>query len=121
MRNATALLCATLLAASATAQGPAPRPPAQPPAQPGQAQPAAPRTNPFPNQIHQMNDVNKSLNLTDKQVEQLNQATNQTQERYRPNYEKLGTLTDTERWAKTQELHRQYNTDWTKAARGVLD
>jgi Spy/CpxP family protein refolding chaperone len=114
LRFFAGIAVAGALAASATAQSPAPRPP--PP-----AQPVAPQTYAFPTTIHQMNDVNKSLNLTDKQIEQLNKVTTQTQEHYRPNYEKLGNLTEGERWAKTQELHRQYNTEWTKGARDVLD
>ncbi len=112
LRFFAGLVVAGAMATWATAQSPTP---AQP------VQPVAPQTNPFPAPIYQMNGVNKSLNLTDKQIEQLNKVTNQTQEHYRPNYEKLGNLTEAERWAKTQELHREYNTDWTKGARGVLD
>ena len=68
-----------------------------------------------------MNDVSTSLNLTPNQVGNLNKLTDQTQARYRDDYTKIGTLNETERSARFQELHRQYNADWNKGAQDIFN
>jgi len=93
---------------------------AQPtPVQPDKAQPAA--TTSYPPALYQMGDVGKSLNLTQDQMTKLNKLTEQTQATYRDDYAKLGTLTDADRFARTQELNRKYYADWNKGARDVFN
>jgi len=68
-----------------------------------------------------MEDVSKSLNLTQEQTDKLNKLTEQTQAQYRDQYSKLNTLNEAERAARTQELNRQYYNDWYKGARDILN
>ncbi|VTR92846.1 unnamed protein product [Gemmata massiliana] len=89
-------------------------------AQPTQPVPAPPAT-PYPTALYRMNDVSKALNLTQDQITKLNALTDQTQTQYRDNYAKLGTLNDADRFARTQELNRQYYTDWNKGARDIFN
>jgi hypothetical protein len=91
---------------------------AQPTPQPGKA--PAP-INPYPPALYRMNDVSKSLNLTADQLAKLNKLTDATQTQYRDDYAKLGALNDTERFARMQELNRQYYDAWNKAARDVFN
>lgn len=87
------------------------------------AQPAktAASTIPYPQPLYRQNDVGKSLNLTPEQTTKLNSITEATQARYRNDYEKLGSLNETERYSRIQELNRQYNADWTKSSRDVFN
>jgi len=103
------LIFSFALATSANAQN----------AQPNKAQPAA--NNLFPTPLYQMPDVSKSLNLTQDQVTKLNKVTEDTQARYRDGYGQLGSLKDADRFARTQELNRQYYTDWNKGARDIFN
>jgi hypothetical protein len=91
---------------------------AEPP-QPGKIQPAP--TTAYPTSLYRMNDVSKSLNLTPDQTTKLNKLTDQTQTHYRDDYAKLGTLNDADRFTRTQELNRQYNTDWNKGAGDIFN
>jgi hypothetical protein len=115
-------LCASLaLATGSYAQTTAPRP-AQPPTPTPQTQPQnVQQANSYPTPLYGMPDVSKSLNLNPQQVNQLNQVTNQTQTRHRDNYAKLNGLTPEERYARTHELNRQYNSDWMKGAHDVFN
>lgn len=94
---------------------------ALPLAAPLSAQPNKTATVPYPPALYQMNDVGKSLNLTQDQITRLNKLTTDTQGRYRDDYTKLGTLNDADRFARTQELNQKYYTDWNKAARDVFN
>jgi Spy/CpxP family protein refolding chaperone len=108
-----ALACGLSFVAAVAAQ------PAQPPAQPGKAPPVA--TNSYPTSLYQMNDVSKSLNLTQDQITKLNKLTEQTQTQYRDDFAKLGTLNDADRFTRTQELNRKYYADWNKGARDIFN
>lgn len=68
-----------------------------------------------------MNGVSKSLNLTQDQITNLNKVTDQTQAQYRDNYNKLKTLDQNDREARTRELNRQYYGDWNKGASSILN
>jgi len=114
---ALALACGFTVTPSLPAQATPATP--QPTAQPARTQPAV--TNPYPAPLYRMNDVSKSLNLTPDQVARLDRLTDQTQAQYRDNYAKLGTLGDADRFARTQELNRQYSGDWDKGARDIFN
>jgi hypothetical protein len=75
----------------------------------------------YPPALYQMNDVSKSLNLTQEQMGNLNKVSEQTRAQYRDNYNKLNTLNGNERFAREQELNRQYYGDWNKGARSVFN
>jgi len=68
-----------------------------------------------------MNDVGKSLNITASQRDQLNAITNKIQDQYNAQYNKLGTLSADDRFARQQELDRQFMADWNKSAGNVLN
>ena len=121
LKHVLGLACGLALTTSVHAQTPPPAAPAQGQAQiqPGQAQPA--QTNPYPTQLYRMNDVSKSLNLTQDQVNGLNKLTEQTQAQYRANYEKLNTLSPAERQVQVQQLNQQYTADWNKGASTVFN
>lgn len=80
-----------------------------------------PQPNYYPPQIYRMNDVTKSLNLTEQQLRDLNTATTDTQNRLAKDYEKAAALTGQERANQLQQLNQQYNTDWNKAATKVFN
>jgi len=81
----------------------------------------APQTNPYPTSLYQMNDVSKTLNLTQDQINKLNALTEQVQAQYRQNYARLNTLNEQERFARQQELNRQYYNDWNKGATDIFN
>jgi hypothetical protein len=93
--------------------------PAQAQAPAGQAQPA--QTNLYPTPLYRMNDVSKSLNLTQDQINSLNKLTDQTQAQYRDSYSKLNTLNGADRAARAQELNQQYYGEWNRGAQNVLN
>ena len=68
-----------------------------------------------------MNDVSKSMNLTQTQIGSLNKLTDQTQAQYRDNYDKLSTFNVADRAARSQELDRKYNGDWNKGASDIFN
>ncbi len=122
LKLACGLVLASAFAGTASAQAPAAQPRPGSPTSPAQAQPVQPgAATTYPVQLYRLNDVSKNLNLNEKQVEQLNKLTDQSQARYRQNFEKLGTLAGAERGPRVQELDRQYTTEWLKSAREVLD
>jgi hypothetical protein len=88
---------------------------AQPPPKIAQVQ-----ITPYPTALHQMNDVNKALNLNPEQINRLNKVTEQTQAKHRDSYNKLNTLNDADRFGATQQLHQQYYTDWNMGARDIF-
>ncbi len=90
-----------------------------PPPQTGQTQPA--QTNLYPPALYRMNDVSKSLNLTQDQINSLNKLTEQTQARYRDSYNKINTLNDADRYARTEAINREYYGDWNKGARDIFN
>src|SRR5438094_9940 len=73
---------------------------------------------PVPVPLHQMDDVLKSLNLNESQMQRLSQLTEQAQARYRADYAKLKGLKEAER---LNVLNRQYASDWLKGARSVFN
>jgi hypothetical protein len=121
MRTLLGLAVGSALAATATAQTQPPNrqtPPItrpDPNTRPQLVQP------PFPSSVYRMDEVNKSLNLTADQVNRLNELTTQTQNQFRDDFTKLGTLADAERFNRQLELNRQYTTDWDKKARTIFN
>ena len=109
------LACGLALTTSVSAQTGAPTPkPAPPPAPPAQ-------TNLYPPALYRMNDVNKSLNLNQEQLDRLNKLTDQTQAQYRDNYNKINMLNDADRYARIQAMNREYYSDWNKGARDIFN
>jgi len=88
-------------------------------AQPKRVQPTA--NSLFPSPLYQMNDVSKSLNITQDQLTKLNKLTEDTQARYRDDFSKLDSLKDADRFTRMQELNRQYYTDWNKGAQEIFN
>jgi len=76
--------------------------------------------SPYPQSLYRMNDVAKSLNLTDEQAKRLNALTDKVQGTYANQYEKLGTVPEADRFARSQELNRRYQNDWMAGAREVF-
>src|SRR5262245_16004382 len=112
------LSCGLMLASGLSAQTTAPTPaPAQQPA--GTVQP--PATNMYPPALYPRNDISKALNLTPQQINQLNDVTNTVQGQYSAQYGNLNALNDAERFARMQELNRQYYTDWNKRAAEIFN
>jgi hypothetical protein len=120
LKSLFGLACGLAITTTVSAQT---RPPTTAPGsvkpQVGAAQPA--QTNPYPPALYRMNDVSKSMNLTQDQVANLNKLTDQTQAQYRDNYNKLSTLNDADRAARAQELNRQYYGDWNKGASSIFN
>jgi hypothetical protein len=85
-------------------------------------QPAQPvyRPSPYPAPVYRMNDVSSALKLNQEQITRLNTLTDRTQEHYREKYSDLDTVKEADRWARRQELNRQYSTDWAKGARDIF-
>jgi hypothetical protein len=112
-----ALVAGLVPGANAQVQPPPPGP--EPAAR--QTRPVPPDgVSPFPSPIYRMNDVAKHVNLTDKQMKELNALTEKTQAAYQERFNKLGTLADLERGPRVQELNRQYSADWIKGAQDVF-
>ena len=78
-------------------------------------------TNLYPPTLYRMNDVGKSLNLTQEQLTRVNAATDKVQQQYRDQFGSLSTLNDAERFARQQELNRLYAADWNKATADVFN
>jgi hypothetical protein len=115
LEYALCLGCALVLSNPISAQTPQPVPqPARPQTQPAQ-------TNFFPQPLYQMNNVTKSLNLTQDQINGLNKLTDRTQALYNAKYNALNSLNDAERFTRLQELNRQYTRDWNKGARDIFN
>jgi len=105
---------------------PVPQPGQAGQARPGQADVQLPvgQTTPFPQALFRMNDVARSLNVTQLQTERLNQITQQLQDRFRVdlnNINGLTGLTPQERAARLQQLNQQYNLTWMNGAQNVFD
>ncbi len=115
---AMALVAALTPASSPQVQPPPPGP--EPAARQTRPVPAQ-GVSPFPSPIYRMNDVAKHVNLTDKQMQQLNALSEKTQDAYQDKFTKLGTLADLERGPRVQELNRQYSADWLKGAQDILN
>jgi hypothetical protein len=113
------LACGLALTNSISAQTAPLQKPAPPKPVTGQGQ--VQQTNRYPPALYRMNDVGKSMNLTPEQTTSLNTLTDQTQAHYRDNYNNLGTLNESERFTRGQELNRQYNNDWNKGARDIFN
>jgi hypothetical protein len=105
------MACSLALATAVWAQQP---PQSQPPVK-------AQITVTPPPALYQMNDVSKALNLSPAQVNSLNKVTNQVQAQYQNQYNKLNNLNGTNQFQQTMDLHRQYSTDWNKAAKNIFN
>jgi len=103
--------CALVVVASVSAQGTS--------STTAQARPN--QTSYYPSPIYQMNDVGRALNLTPEQTTRLNQLTEQTQARFRDQYDKLSTIEERDRAARLADLNRQYNTTWMQGSRNIFN
>jgi len=125
---------AMLLASAVYGQTPPPTPPpkSSPPTnlttggtQPAPTSPAtggkAPPTVVFPTDLFRMNDVSKSINLTDRQLSQLNLITERLQTRYREQFDHFAGLPARERADRTLQLNRDYTNAWISGASDVLN
>lgn len=92
-------------------------------AQPPEAQPRAtlPQTPVFPKPVYQLDGVNRNLNLTQQQIDRLNDINNRVQTSFRDRFDKVSTVAENERAARLQELNRQYQTEWMNGAREVFN
>jgi Spy/CpxP family protein refolding chaperone len=75
----------------------------------------------FPSPLYRQDDVARSLNLTADQLSRLNRATDDLQSRYRSDFDRLGSLSDRERAARSADLMRRYGTDWSKATSDIFN
>jgi len=64
--------------------------------------------------------VQQQLNLTNQQMQQLNNAYNQGWNTYSKGLGSLGTLSEQQRAQRMQELNGTFNTDLSKSAQGTL-
>jgi hypothetical protein len=84
-----------------------------------QPPPTTPPPDPAPR--YRMNDVAKSLDLTLDQIRRLNEATDRLQNRYARDYTTIQTLPERDRPTRVQQWMREYTTDWSGAARDILN
>jgi len=75
----------------------------------------------YPTPLYRMQDVSKSLNLNDRQVNRLNEMTDKLQQTYRDTYAKLADVPERDRAGRLQEVNRQYASDWMRGARDVME
>ena len=122
---------AILLASVVYAQTPPPKsPPPKSPStggtQPAPISPAAGGKAPakptviFPTDLFRMNEVSKSVDLTDRQLTQLNLMTERLQTRYREQFERLAGLPERDQANRTLQLNREYTNAWLSGATDVL-
>jgi hypothetical protein len=119
MRFAYSLGLGLALAGPAGAQTTAT--PANPQPETGNRIPADQAAIALPPALYQMGDVGKSLRLTQDQINRLNGVTQKMRTQYAPQLEKLGTLSEAERFARIQELNRLYSADWYKSASDIFN
>lgn len=112
--------------------GAAPKPPGTAPTSPGTApgtggttsRPASPSTggmaNTLPSPLFRQPDVGRNLNLTDRQITQLNAMTDRMQARFQADLDRLGRLSDADRATRVQEMNRQFTNDWVAGAREFM-
>jgi hypothetical protein len=131
IRNSAAA-AALLIASAVSAQTP---PPKTPPASPGttpatggkHTDPVFPTTTPgkssvtFPTDLFRMNEVSKSIEMTDRQINQLNLMTEKLQTRYREQFERLASLPVQDQTDRRLLLSREYVNAWLSGATGVLN
>ena len=113
MRLRTLLALAGSLAFLATAAAQAPT--TQP------AQPPRPQQGQFPTPLYRMNDVSKSLNLSQNQLSQLNDMTGKVQSQFQRDFQRLNSLPERDQAAQRQQLLQQYGAAWTKSARDIIN
>src|SRR5262249_15139108 len=92
------------------------------PMSPTRVGPSTATPNPtFPTSLFQLNDVSRSINLTDRQANRLNTMTQQLQTKYRTQYDRLSSLPEPQRADRLLQLNREYTNAWFDGARSVLD
>jgi hypothetical protein len=75
----------------------------------------------FPPSLYQMNDVAKSLNLSNQQMTQLNDMTTKLQTRLSSDYSKASQLPVNDRASQIQLLNQQYDSEWMKGAGDIFN
>src|SRR5262245_6410920 len=75
----------------------------------------------FPTDLFRMNEVSKSIELTDRQVNQLNLMTEKLQTRYRQQFDRLGGLSAQDQADRTLLLNREYINAWLSGSAGILN
>jgi hypothetical protein len=81
---------------------------------------AANTTAIFPTSFVQTPEVARTLSLNERQVAQLNAATDQVRARFQPQFDQLATLPERERADRTLQLNREFTAAWLGAADDFL-
>jgi hypothetical protein len=89
----------------------------RPPA-PGQAVPSAFRPPPQP--LFTVPDIRRDLNITNDQLNRLNEAYGRLRQGYQDEFSRLGNLNEQQRAQRIQELNRTFNTDIGRMTGGIL-
>src|SRR5262249_15197922 len=76
--------------------------------------------SPFGTPLHQNPDIRKSLNLTDQQIQRLNEANQRWQTQIQDELGRVEKLDERQRTARMQELQQNYWTDPMKSAATIL-
>jgi hypothetical protein len=88
----------------------------------GQNQPVQPVTPQYqyPPAVYQMQGVPQALNLSQQQINSLNQLSGRLQGTYRDRYGKLSSVAEADRNTRLRELNQQYQADWMTGARDIF-
>ncbi len=74
-----------------------------------------------PTPIFRMDSISQALTLNRRQLNQLNTMTQQLQQRYQVQYDRLNRLPANQRTNRLMELNREYNNSWLNGAKNFLD
>jgi hypothetical protein len=114
-----AVALGALVATAAVGQIPPPSTNTPPASAAGQGQVAPPYAIPTP--LYHKEDIARALNATPDQIRRLDQATAQTEERYRTRYNAIPWMFEGERVTRFPELTREYLSALDRNAHGVFD
>jgi len=130
------LLCSAFLSVASVVYGQVKNPPTTPPppvtpktpTPPTKSPPSASKTTPpptvatpIPSPIYRMDDVSRALTINDRQYQQLNTMTQQLQERYQTQYDRISRMPERERQDRLMQLNREYTNAWLDRAKNHLD
>jgi hypothetical protein len=75
----------------------------------------------MPTPIFRMDDVSRALTINDRQLMQLNTMTQQLQQKYQAQYDRLASGPERDRNNRLMELNREYANAWLNGAKDHLD
>ncbi len=81
---------------------------------------AQPNSNQFGSGLYRSADIRRSLNLTDAQIDRLNAANTQIQQRYQNQLSQVSNLTPEQRTAALESLQARQVNDFYQSANGVF-